>query len=136
VKRALQAPLAAGFDLGRVALADRQEVQDVALPPQARSAQAEIEQAQGNTLRVSASGPGLLVVAENWDPGWAAWVDGRPTRVIPVNQAQMGIVLSEGPQRVTLRHRPRGLSAGLVLAVAALLGLALPLVGRRRVRAR
>ena len=61
-------------------------------------------------------------------------MDGRPARVVRVNGDRMGVVLEGGTHRVVLAHHARGLAAGLVLAGASALGLALAAVaGRRRV---
>jgi uncharacterized membrane protein YfhO len=42
-----------------------------------------------------------------------------------VNHAQLGVALPEGTHRVTLRYRPRGFTAGLLLLFAGLMLLAL-----------
>jgi uncharacterized membrane protein YfhO len=92
-----------------------------------------VARAVGNRIEVRAEGPGLLVVAESWDPGWSARVDGAPAGVLRVNQAQLGIPLGPGTHRVFLRHRPAGFAAGVALALlAAAAGAASLALGRRR----
>jgi hypothetical protein len=83
--------------------------------------------------KVRAEGPGLLVVAESWDHGWTAGLDGRPAPVLRVNHAQMAVTLGPGLHRAVLRYRAPGFRAGLVLAAA---GGALLLLGVARERRR
>ena len=70
----------------------------------------------GSRVEVRAEGPGLLVVAQSWDPGWSASVDGRPAAVLRVNHAQIGRRRSpRAPHRVALRYqaaRPGGREPG------------------------
>jgi hypothetical protein len=136
VRRALERPRAAGLDLSRVALATQQDATALALPGSTRSSPATAVSGEGNRLDVSAAGPGLLVVAESWDPGWTAQVDGRPSGVLRVNHAQIGIVLSDGPHSVSLRHRAQGITLGLVLAALALAGLMFSVWHERRAATR
>jgi uncharacterized membrane protein YfhO len=82
---------------------------------------------------VRAEGPGALVVATAFDAGWSATVDGAAAPLLRVNHVQMATVLPAGRHRVVLRHRPRGLAAGLALAASGavlLAAAALTLRGR------
>lgn len=111
------------IDPRREVLARAEDVRDLALPEGSRSSRAEVVRAVGARLDVRAEGPGLLVVAEGWDPGWRATVDGRPSRLLRVNHVQMAVPLPAGTHRVALRHRARGLFAGAAMAAAAAVGL-------------
>jgi len=136
VRRALARPAVAQLDLGRVALATREDAAAVSWTAPGRASRPSDLSAEGGRLAVSAEGPGLLVLAESWDPGWSASVDGQPARVLRVNYAQMGVVLQAGAHRVRLRHRPRGLDAGLLLAAATLAGLGFSIWREARAAAR
>jgi len=68
-------------------------------------------------------GPGLLVVAESWAPGWRALVDGQPRPVEAAAGALLGVRLGPGAGRAELRYRPPGLLAGAWISAAALLVL-------------
>jgi hypothetical protein len=125
VLAALAAPTAAGIDPRREALATQSDARGITLPPESRASRAEVARAGGGRLEVRAEGPGLLVVAQGFDPGWSARVDDRPASVVRVDHAQLGIVLPAGPHHVALRYRARGLLAGAWLAAAAAAGLAL-----------
>ncbi|HVQ30714.1 MAG TPA: YfhO family protein, partial [Vicinamibacteria bacterium] len=98
----------------------------------ARAERAEVVRAEGRRLELRAEGPGLLVLTTSFDPGWQARVDGAAAAVVRVNDVQMGVPLAPGPHRVTLRHEPQGLRAGLALAAFALLGLSAAFVRSRR----
>lgn len=73
-------------------------------------------------LRTRADGPGVLVLAEAWYPGWTATVSGRPARVFPVNGWMRGVVVPQGDSDVvfTFRSRLLGLGLGVSAASAAL----------------
>ncbi|HVS12825.1 MAG TPA: YfhO family protein [Thermoanaerobaculia bacterium] len=74
--------------------------------------------------------PQRLTVAECWDPGWRAWIDGRRVPVGLVDEVFLGVEVGPGASRLVLRYRPVGLGwgAGLTLLGLALLGVP----GRRR----
>jgi uncharacterized membrane protein YfhO len=78
---------------------------------------------------VDAVGPGLLVLAQSFDPGWTARLDGNARAVFRVNHAQMGVVLPPGAHFIEFRHAARGFAAGVALSVCSLLGLLI--LGRR-----
>ncbi len=128
----LRAPTRLGVDARREALATEADARGLALPAGSRSSPADLARATAGRIVVRAAGPGLLVVAEGFDPGFSARVDGREASVLRVNGDRMGVVLPEGTHRVVLTHRARGVGAGLALAALAAIGLAAGLVRRRR----
>jgi hypothetical protein len=74
-------------------------------------------------VRVRASRPALLVLADNYYPGWRARVDGRETPVYQANHTFRGVVVPAGEHTVAFTFEPGDLLKGLYisLAVAALL---------------
>jgi hypothetical protein len=118
VQNTLRAPTAAGLDPRREALVTAAESRFAELPHESRASRAELVEAEGNRLVVRAMGPGLLVVTEGWDAGWRAEVDGEVAPALRVNGMSIGVALEPGTHLVRLRHRARGLSAGLALAGA------------------
>ena len=58
--------------------------------------------------------PGILVVSEQFFPGWEALVDGTDAELFQVNAVLMGVALPEGPHHVTLRFMPRPFQVGLI----------------------
>ncbi len=84
------------------------------------------------SLSWEASGPGRLVVAETWDRGWKATLNGRPVTVEPHRGVLLSVPVGPGPGRLDLRYHPDGFVPGMVLT---LLGLAVTAAGgawRRR----
>ncbi len=72
---------------------------------------------------------GMLVVSDNWYPGWYAYVDGKSADIWKVNTVIRGIVVGPGKHIVSMIYRPFSVYFGLVLT---LLGLAAALVLQRR----
>ncbi|HEX6903202.1 MAG TPA: YfhO family protein [Thermoanaerobaculia bacterium] len=84
------------------------------------------------TLSWGASAPGRLVVAETWDRGWKATLNGRAVEVEPHRGVLLAVPVGPGPGRLDLRYHPDGFVPGMVLT---LLGLAVTAAGgawRRR----
>jgi len=82
---------------------------------------------------------GLLVLADNWDKGWRAYVNGKPTPVVRTNYSIRGVALPAGPSNVEFRYESPALVLGNALAAAAitaLLGWGAALAWRRRKRGR
>jgi hypothetical protein len=125
---ALEQPRRSGVDLSRQALTTAP--MDVA---EGRAGRATLVRTSPRRLDVRAEGPGILVVAEAWDPGWSARLDGRPVPVRKVDHALMGVVLPHGQHRVTFEHTPRGFRAAVLVATGTLL-FALGAVLRERRR--
>ncbi len=71
-------------------------------------------------LRVTTGGPGLLVVSENWFPGWAADVNGEPATVHRANLTLQAVEIpAAGSHTVTLRFTAPTVRSALRISVAA-----------------
>jgi hypothetical protein len=76
-------------------------------------------------VEVQADRPALLVMADAYDPGWRASVDGRETPVLRANVAFRAVVVPSGRHVVVLVYRPWSVRAGLAISAVALLSLGL-----------
>jgi hypothetical protein len=118
-------PLAAlrdpGFDPARDAVTSQVALDE---PGPGGEAQMVRESPERIRVRVEAPGPRLLIVAEHFDPGWRARVDGKEAAVRRVDLCALGVELPAGAKEVELRYLPRGLLPGAVgfLATLAVLG--------------
>jgi hypothetical protein len=72
---------------------------------------------------------GLLIVSDNWYPGWRADIDGNATEIWKVNTAVRGVVVGPGRHIITMRYRPFSVFFGLFCTV---LGLAAAVLLQRR----
>jgi hypothetical protein len=79
-------------------------------------------------VKTSAQAPAVLVLAENYYPGWRAYLDGRAAPIMRVNYNQRGVRVPAGEHRVSFVYRPRSFYGGLLLT--ALTGLLLALWAR------
>jgi len=113
----LRAPTRLGIDARREALATERDAAGLVLPAGSRSSAADVAKAEGGRMVIRAAGPGLLVVAEGWDPGWSY----SSTGAAPASSASTrtgSASCSRRTHRVVLRHHARGFGAGVALALA------------------
>jgi hypothetical protein len=83
-------------------------------------------------VETTSGGAALLVLADAYDPGWRASVDGAPALLLRANVAFRGVALPAGRHVVELVYRPRSVVWGLSLSLVALVATAvLGAVGRR-----
>ena len=98
----------------------------VALPDSCRGT-AEVVNEISTRVTVSAhmETAGLLVLADLWDSGWNASVNGQPAPILRANHAIRGVVLPAGTSTIEFRYAPASWTWGLRLAglgAALLLG--------------
>jgi len=72
-------------------------------------------------VRARASRPALMVLADNYYPGWRATVDGRATTVYLANHTFRGVVVPAGEHTVVFTFAPDDLQTGLYVSLAAAL---------------
>ena len=95
-------------------------------------------QADRIVLDVTVDEPSVLILSENWYPGWLAWVDDVPAEVLPVASLLRGVLLEAGGHRVALAYQPLTARIGMGISTVAVAGLLLfiALVGAHRLIAR
>jgi hypothetical protein len=128
---ALAAITRPGFDARRVAV---MESRLVGLGAGAGgSARIERYEPERVVVRASSSGPGLLVLSDNYYPGWKAEVDGREVPIERVDYLMRGVPIGAGTHTVELRYEPLSWRIGWIVSLVALCGLVLAAVlGWRR----
>ncbi len=105
------------------------------LPPGQAADLALLERHPGH-LKARSQSPsaGWLVFSEAYDPGWRAWVDGRPTPLLRANLALMALALPPGEHEVRLRYTAPWLWFGLAAWLLGALFWAMLVVRARRSR--
>ena len=104
---------------------------DVGLACPAQTGGTSSSAAPRRTSRLRAptrAAPSLLVVAEHYDKGWRATLDGKPAQTVQADLSAIGVALPAGQHEVSLHFVPDLLWLGLLLCagcVAALLLLEL-----------
>jgi hypothetical protein len=71
-------------------------------------------------LVAAAARPRLMVLTDAYFPGWRVFVDGRESRLFPVDYAFRGVVLDAGQHRITMRYQPISFHLGLWITLASL----------------
>jgi hypothetical protein len=64
-------------------------------------------------VRVDMQTPGLLVLADQWYPGWKAYLNGVEVPVVLANYALRGVRLPAGTGEVVFRYEPASFSLGV-----------------------
>jgi Bacterial membrane protein YfhO len=84
---------------------------------------------------VNATGAGYLVVADSMQqPGWTATIDGRPTELVPADNAMVAVRVPAGLHQVEMTYTVPGQRSGLLISGASLLAFGFVLLWWRRPR--
>jgi hypothetical protein len=88
-------------------------------------------------VAVNMETPGLLVLADQWNAGWKAYLNGEALPIHRVNYALRGVAVPAGRGEVVFHYEPagwaRGIKAcGIALAVVVIWALATAWLTRRR----
>ncbi len=71
-------------------------------------------------IEVQARSAGYLFLADTYDPGWSATLDGQPVPVRPAHVAFRAVFVPKGTHTITFTYRPVGFIPGLILSIAGL----------------
>jgi hypothetical protein len=71
------------------------------------------------TIAARMETPGLLVLADRWDVGWRAFLNGTASPILRVNHAVRGVVIPPGESVVQFRYEPASFAQGLRLSTIA-----------------
>ncbi len=121
-----------GFDPAREVLLD-DAVEWKPAKPLASASVVELAR-QNDLVRLKATldGDGMLVLAEQYFPGWKLEVDGEPRAILCVDAIFRGAALSSGEHTLVFRYEPASWRIGLVLASIGALGVLASLVAAFR----
>ena len=76
---------------------------------------------KNNSVRVEATGPGLLVLTDTFYPGWSAKIDSEKAEIYRVNGIVRGVFISSGTHIIDFKYRPLSFIAGIILSAIALI---------------
>ncbi|HKR00198.1 MAG TPA: YfhO family protein, partial [Pyrinomonadaceae bacterium] len=104
----------------------------------AASDRAEVMRHEPNRVEVRTRGasPSILVLSENYYPGWRATVDGQRAEILRVNYNLRGVALPAGEHTVEFVYRPGSVLYGLIISLVTLALLVAWWSGRWQRRAR
>jgi hypothetical protein len=71
-------------------------------------------------VETGSSNPAYLVLADTFDPGWSATVDGSPAPIRPAYVAFRAVALTPGPHTVVFTYRPAGFTLGLTISIVGI----------------
>jgi hypothetical protein len=117
-------------DLRRVALVDSTVALDVG-PGTGSFRPATVISYRPNWIEIEADGPGLLVLADPWSPGWSATVDSAPAGLVRTNFAFRGVPLPPGRHAVAFVFRPSSYAIGRAISLVAVVVIGLITVAGR-----
>ena len=86
-------------------------------------------------VEVELDGDGYLVVADTYDPGWRARVDGREADLLRADTCFRALALPAGRHTVEMVYRPPVVLAGLLASAIALVVVVAGIVTSRGPRA-
>ncbi len=144
---ALDAVTAPGFDrrgviVDETALSGLAQSSSAAAPA-GSSAALRSYGAQRIVIRATATDRSLLVLTDDFYPGWTATVDGRPATVHRVDYLLRGVTLGPGTHTIVFSYQPASWTIGVIVSLLCALGLlgaaasaVVPAARRRRGAAR
>lgn len=126
-----EADAIAAIDRLGEAIHDRLVVEDPDRPiPETTSASGDatikVDDPERVVVETDSRAPAYLVLADTFDPGWSATIDGAPAPIRPAWLTYRAVSLKEGRHLVEFRYRPAGFVAGLCVSsvgLAVALGL-------------
>jgi hypothetical protein len=125
-----------GFDPSRTAVVNDAQVKLPAGPLEG-SAQLASYTPDEVKVRTQASREALLVLADNYYPGWTARIDDRAAHIVRTDHTFRGIVVPAGEHTVTFSYEPGDLRTGFVIyliGMILLVGYGVFAIVRRRRR--
>lgn len=83
-----------------------------------------VDEPERVALRVRASAPGFLVLADEYFPGWTATVNGEPRDIVRANHTFRLVEVPAGDSEVIFTYRPFSLRLGMLMTLVALIAFA------------
>jgi len=71
-------------------------------------------------IRVGAPSPGIAVLADTFDPGWKATLDGMLCPILRANGVFRGVATPAGIHEIVFEYRPVSFLVGMWVSLASL----------------
>lgn len=105
------------FDAGRVSYV----TEPVDLPTECHGKTRIVEESSEKViLDARMDTAGMVVLADLWDKGWRANIDGQAARILVVNHAVRGLVVPAGEHQIVFRYEPDSVRIGWIVSGVAL----------------
>jgi hypothetical protein len=88
--------------------------------------------AENVAIDVEMNCDGMLVLSDNYYPGWSATVDGHPSQIYEVDLALRGVAVPAGAHKIVFHYRPRSFVLGFALTLTGLLTAAVITIFSRK----
>lgn len=75
---------------------------------------------------------GVLVLSENFYPGWKAYIDGKRTEIYPANVLFRGVDLPKGAHKIRFVYEPRWFWPSLIISLSTLMILIAVVIFQKR----
>lgn len=128
------------FDPHRYSIIHAAEDSSASAVPKANSAEnltfEPLELKGNNILDANAKSPCLLVLADQFYPGWKARVDGVETPIYRCNGFMRAIFLKQGEHHIQFSYEPESFRNGILLALIAIAWLLALFTGERFIKPR
>lgn len=111
-----------GFDARRTALVQVPVAVQPLIGGVQERAQVVVNTPNRMELEVDAQSRALLVLSENYYPGWRAYINGETARIYQVDGGLRGMVVPQGHSQVVFRYVPASVYWGGLLTSLAFLG--------------
>jgi hypothetical protein len=121
-RQALEYLTAPGFDPRQSVILETAEPLPWPAGEPGEAGPVRISRDEANRVEVQAelAGPGLLVLLDNYYPGWQVRVDGQPAPLYRANYFARGVPLAAGRHQIDFVYRPWSFRLGLILSGAGL----------------
>jgi hypothetical protein len=80
-------------------------------------------------LTQPSAAPAYVVVSENWDRPWRAWVDGRETRVLRGDATLITVPIGAGAREIELRYESAAYEHGKMISILCLVIVVIAILG-------
>jgi hypothetical protein len=74
-------------------------------------------------IKASVSGKSLLILTDNFYPGWRVKVDGKPSKIIKTDYSFRGVVIPKGTSNIEFYYLPESFLIGVYLFLIGILGM-------------
>lgn len=136
--RALERLVSPDFDPHTTALLERQPPLDLPGEPVVPAGSARIVRYAPDEVVIDVDAPaaGILLLTDQYYPGWESEVDGKPTEILVTDYLFRGVPVEAGTHRVVFRFAPRSFRWGLLTATFGSLLVLVAMLAMQRRRGR